>query len=254
MHRGRQTERDRTERRESSRDSKGKTEAGCPEWGSYSKQGGLGFQSCGRGRRTPTEAAASSLTGQDPTWLLSLSPRPPPPPIPRLPGALQPARERVPQGLLCAQPICLLCPPSCPSPRESSGCPPSCPPRGQGDPAWASAGVGRRKYGRCLPLPGMFQARALQIQSRHPPWESERDRCTPLWSPWRSVHLATLTGSWAWPSKLLSPQNLSLNTNAARKSARRPQGTGASLPAAGGLADQDTPKQAHKGRSSLPGP
>lgn len=177
-----------------------------------------------------------------------------PPPIPRLPGALQPARERVPQGLLCAQPICLLCPPSCPSPRESSGCPPSCPPRGQGDPAWASAGVGRRKYGRCLPLPGMFQARALQIQSRHPPWESERDRCTPLWSPWRSVHLATLTGSWAWPSKLLSPQNLSLNTNAARKSARRPQGTGASLPAAGGLADQDTPKQAHKGRSSLPGP
>lgn len=82
MHRGRQTERDRTERRESSRDSKGKTEAGCPEWGSYSKQGGLGFQSCGRGRRTPTEAAASSLTGQDPTWLLSLSPRPPPPPSP----------------------------------------------------------------------------------------------------------------------------------------------------------------------------
>lgn len=89
MHRGRQTERDRTERRESSRDSKGKTEAGCPEWGSYSKQGGLGFQSCGRGRRTPTEAAASSLTGQDPTWLLLLSPRPPPPhpQTPRSPAA-----------------------------------------------------------------------------------------------------------------------------------------------------------------------
>lgn len=94
--------------------------------------GRQGFPGWRRGRLSPTGATAFSCQARPPRSCWSCSSLPQTPRNPA--GSAQlPAPEGVPQGLLCAQPICLLCPPNCPSPGESSGCLPSCPLPGQGD-------------------------------------------------------------------------------------------------------------------------
>lgn len=112
-------------------------------------------------------------------------------------------------------------------------------PMGTGSPAWAPGGRGGGQ--RVLSRRRRLQARALWVQSRHPPCEGRGSRCASVVSM-EICRPGNLDEPQPWPWELLSLQGLPRCKH--WKNVCQPfTEAGASLLATGHPANQDTPKQ-----------
>lgn len=207
LHRGqkRQRKRPRAERRARSRENQGETEGWAADRGSY-RAAGCRDLSPQRLLLLPLEPGASgTAVGTSPA--------------PRLPGSQEPqpgGQHGSPAGPpLCPARLSALSPKLSVS-REERRLPSFLPSSWAGDPAWAPARRGVGEVWEVLTR-GRLQARALHSQNRHPPREVRGNRCAFVVSM-EIRQPGNLDGRWAWASKLLSSQRLSLSAHTESRS------------------------------------